>query len=156
MTRRARTHAPPDLGQGAVMPIHGRPGSIPARPMPEIPIAETPQSPLPADGPPARSGALIGEIVVELGHADRETVDRGVAAAREQGFRAALGIIRLVKSFGRERVEAACARALAIGARSFTSVNSILKNKLDAKRPADATDGPPIAHPNIRGRSYFH
>jgi len=53
--------------------------------MPETPIAETPQSPLPADGPPARSGALIGEIVVELGHADRETVDRGVAAAREQG-----------------------------------------------------------------------
>jgi transposase len=74
----------------------------------------------------------------------------------EQGFRASLGIIRLVKSFGRERVEAACARALAIGARSFTSVNSILKNKLDAKRPADATDGPPIAHPNIRGRNYFH
>jgi hypothetical protein len=48
------------------------------------------------------------------------------------------GIIRLVKSFGRERVEAACARALAIGARSFTSVNSILKNNLDTKRPADA------------------
>jgi len=46
---------------------------------------------------------------------------------------------------------AACGRALEIGARSFTSVNSILKNNLEAKRPAPAADGPSIAHPNIRG-----
>ena len=74
----------------------------------------------------------------------------------EQGFRAAVGIIRLVKSYGRDRLEAACDRALAIGARSFTSVNSILKNNLEAKRPAGAADGPSIAHPNIRGPRYFH
>jgi transposase len=74
----------------------------------------------------------------------------------EQGFRAAVGIIRLVKSYGRDRLEAACGRALEIGARSFTSVNSILKNNLEAKRPAPAADGPPIAHPNIRGSRYFH
>jgi hypothetical protein len=36
-------------------------------------------------------------------------------------------------------VEAACGRALEIGARSYTSVNSILNKKLDAKRPAAAT-----------------
>ena len=60
----------------------------------------------------------------------------------EQGFRAAVGIIRLVKSYGRDRLEAACGRALEIGARSFTSVNSILKNNLEAKRPAPAADGP--------------
>jgi transposase len=74
----------------------------------------------------------------------------------EQGFRAAVGIIRLVKSYGRDRLEAACDRALQIGARSFTSVNSILKNNLEAKRPAPATDGPSIAHTNIRGPRYFH
>src|ERR1700736_2434324 len=74
----------------------------------------------------------------------------------EQGFRAAVGIIRLVKSYGRDRLEAACGRALEIGARSFTSVNSILKNNLEAKRPAPAADGPVIAHPNIRGSRYFH
>jgi transposase len=74
----------------------------------------------------------------------------------EQGFRAAVGIIRLAKSYGHERLEAACARALEIGARSYTSVNSILKNKLDARRPAAAADGPSIAHPNIRGSDYFH
>src|SRR5271169_88761 len=74
----------------------------------------------------------------------------------EQGFRASVGIIRLVKSYGRDRLEAACGRALEIGARSFTSVNSILKNNLEAKRPAPAADGPPIAHSNIRGSRYFH
>jgi transposase len=74
----------------------------------------------------------------------------------EQGFRASVGIIRLLKSYGRDRLEAACARAIEIGARSFTSVNSILKNNLDAKRHAAAADGPSIAHPNIRGPRYFH
>jgi transposase len=74
----------------------------------------------------------------------------------EQGFRASIGIMQLVKSYGRERVEAACARALEIGARSYTSVKSILKNNLDAKRPASAADGPAIEHNNIRGPGYFH
>jgi len=74
----------------------------------------------------------------------------------EQGFRACVGILRHAKSYGAERLEAACARALDIGARSYTSVTSILKNNLDRKRPAPATDGPVIAHDNIRGPRYFH
>jgi transposase len=74
----------------------------------------------------------------------------------EQGFRASVGIIRLLKSYGRDRLEAACGRALEIGARSFTSVNSILKNNLEVKRPAPAADEPAITHPNIRGPRYFH
>jgi len=74
----------------------------------------------------------------------------------EQGFRASVGILRHAKTFGRERLEAACDRALEIGARSYTSVTSILKNNLDRKRPAPATDGPAIAHDNIRGPRYFH
>ena len=69
----------------------------------------------------------------------------------EQGFRACLGILRLARAHGRERLEAACDRALEIGARSYTSVNSILKNNLDRRRPEPATDGPAIAHANIRG-----
>ena len=74
----------------------------------------------------------------------------------EQGFRACVGILRLAKAHGTERLEAACGRALEIGARSYTSVNSILKNNLDRQRPASATDGPAIVHGNIRGSSYFH
>jgi len=74
----------------------------------------------------------------------------------EQGFRACVGIMRLVKSCGCERVEAACGRALEIGARSYTSVKSILKNNLDRKQPAAVADEPVIEHDNIRGPGYFH
>ena len=74
----------------------------------------------------------------------------------EQGFRASIGILRLAKTFGRERLEAACERALEIGARSYSSVNSILKNNLDRRRPATPADGPAITHGNIRGPTYFH
>jgi len=53
-------------------------------------------------------------------------------------------------------LEAACSRALEIGARSYSSVNSILKNNLDRQRPEKPADGPAIAHDNIRGPTYFH
>jgi transposase/DNA-binding CsgD family transcriptional regulator len=74
----------------------------------------------------------------------------------EQGFRACLGIVRLLKPYGRARLEAACARALRINGLSYSSVASILKNNLDRHRPATAADGPMIEHANIRGPDYFH
>ncbi len=74
----------------------------------------------------------------------------------EQGFRSCIGILRLAKSHGSERLEAACERALEIGARSYTAVASILRNNLDRRRPQRATDGPAILHPNIRGSKYFN
>jgi transposase len=74
----------------------------------------------------------------------------------EQGFRACVGIVRLAKSYGRERLEAACGRAIEIGARSYSSVNSILKNDIDRRRPVMPADGPAIAHDNIRGPTYFN
>jgi transposase len=75
----------------------------------------------------------------------------------EQGFRACLGIVRLVKPFGMARVEAAATRALDIGARTYGSVRSILDNNLDrhAGRPR-GPDGVTILHPNIRGSRYYH
>jgi hypothetical protein len=64
--------------------------------------------------------------------------------------------VRLVKTYGRDRLEGAYGRALEIGARSYSSVNSILKNNLDRQRPAMPADGPAIEHDNIRGPTYFH
>jgi transposase len=63
----------------------------------------------------------------------------------EQGFRACVGILRLANTYGRERLEAACSRALDIGARSYSSANSNLKNSLDRRRPAMPAEGPPTA-----------
>ena len=76
----------------------------------------------------------------------------------EQGFRACLGILRLVRTYGRERVEAACTRGLEIGARSYGSVQSILRHGLDRQPPAtSAREGElPLLHPNIRGSGYYH
>ena len=74
----------------------------------------------------------------------------------EQGFRAGIGILKLASSHSNERLEAACDRALAIGARTMTSVKSILATKLDLQQPGEINDGPAIAHANIRGAGYFH
>ena len=73
----------------------------------------------------------------------------------EQGYRAALGIIRLAKSYPAERVEAACGRAHAVGARSYKSVALILANNLEAA-PIETQEALPIAHDNIRGADYYH
>jgi transposase len=78
-------------------------------------------------------------------------------AASEQGFRACIGILRLVRSFGSERLEAAAARAIDIGALSYGSVRSILDHKLDRQAaPQRAAGGAPIVHGNIRGPCYYH
>ena len=74
----------------------------------------------------------------------------------EQGFRSCLGILRLARSHGAERLEAACDRALAINARTLTSVKSILHNRLDGRRPVQPPEAPPIPHANIRGPQFFH
>jgi transposase len=74
----------------------------------------------------------------------------------EQGYRSCLGVIKLAKAFGHDRLDAACARALEINAHSYSSLHSILKNGLDRPRREPTTDGPAITHPNIRGADYFH
>ncbi len=71
----------------------------------------------------------------------------------EQGFRSCIGILRLVPRYDAERVDAACARALALGTRSYSSVATILKNRQDA-RPAEPQ--PSLFHENIRGPDYYH
>jgi hypothetical protein len=61
----------------------------------------------------------------------------------EQGYRACLGIVRLVGSYGTARVEAAAERAIEIGARTYGSVKSILDTKLD-RRPAPRRPRTPL------------
>ena len=75
----------------------------------------------------------------------------------EQGFRACLGIIRLARSYGHERLDAAATRAIDIGARTYGSIASILKTGLDrAFHDETAADAAPLLHANIRGRTYYH
>jgi transposase len=74
----------------------------------------------------------------------------------ELGYRACLGLIRLGQSYGNDRLEAACRRALAIGARSYQSVKSILKTGLDQQQLELVVADRPIAHDNLRGPDYYH
>jgi len=94
-----------------------------------------------------------------FGPATAELVTSIIAsrAHPQQGFRSCLGILRLGKSFGDERLEAAARRALLIDARSYRSMHSILKNGLDRQAlPATEISAPdPIVHPNIRGARYY-
>lgn len=93
------------------------------------------------------------------GEATRKVVETILETKRhpQQGFRACLGLMRLEKRYGAERLETACQRALQISSPSYKSVKSILQSGLDqqpleAEQPC-ATQG--IEHRNIRGQAYY-
>ena len=76
----------------------------------------------------------------------------------EQGYRSCLGVLRLKNRYSSERLEAACARALAVKAYSYKNVESILKNGLDQQpleRSSCQTRLPLLEHENLRGRQYY-
>jgi len=78
----------------------------------------------------------------------------------EQGYRACLGLLNLSRTYGEERLEAACRRALAIGAPHRKHILEILKAKLDQHPdlfPATDTAAATAlrTHENLRGAGYF-
>ena len=78
----------------------------------------------------------------------------------EKAFKSCLGIMRLGKSYGDDRLEKACRRALHIGTHSYKSIESILKTNLDlAPLPlqelSEDQEKIQTSHENIRGKEYF-
>ena len=78
----------------------------------------------------------------------------------EEGYRASLGVIRLGKRHGHERLELACKRALFLRSPSYKTVQSILKAGLEAqplRTDAEPTQTTlPDDHKNVRGPDYYH
>jgi transposase len=76
----------------------------------------------------------------------------------EQGYRACLGVMRLGQRYGESRLEAACARALALKSTSYKTVRSILEHGAE-RLPlveASAPDQQTLPfHDNIRGPEYY-
>lgn len=110
-----------------------------------------------AEWTPERVARWAGTV----GPKTRELVEAIMAERRhpEHGYRSWLGLMRLGDRYGRDRLEAACHRALVAGARSYKNVKSILERGLDRAPLPNATDGdaaPPVAHDNIRGPGYYH
>jgi transposase len=82
----------------------------------------------------------------------------GLLASRphpEQGFRSALGVMRLAKKYSPERLEAACERGLALRSFSYKSIESMLSHGLDQRPLRVASPRTHVAHRNIRGPNYY-
>lgn len=75
----------------------------------------------------------------------------------QHGYRACLGILRLGKTHGEARLELACRRAINLGACSYKSLESILRQGLE-NLPLAQTNLPllPDDHANLRGPGYYH
>ena len=73
----------------------------------------------------------------------------------ELGYRSCLGILSMVQPYSESRLEAACARAVKIGAYTYKSIKSILQNGLDLEKLPESSPVVSAAHQNIRGGDYF-
>jgi transposase len=76
----------------------------------------------------------------------------------EMGYRSCLGILKLAKKYGAERLEKASTRAVRVRARSYRHVAVMLEKGLEsAPLPGDeATTQLPLVHENLRGPDYYH
>ena len=74
-----------------------------------------------------------------------------------QAYRTCLGVIRLGKTYGDGRLDAACYRALHVNAVTYRSIESMLKTGMD-KKPLilDSAQTTLPLHENVRGPTYFH
>jgi len=73
----------------------------------------------------------------------------------EQGYRSSLGLLRLESRYGKERLEAACHRALSFGLHSYKGVKNILEAGLDKVTLEEPVAVTPKTHANIRGTKYY-
>lgn len=95
----------------------------------------------------AQSGPATGRLVA------------GLLAERphpEQGYRACLGLMRLGRLHGADRLEAACHRAERLRSYRYRTVEQILINQQD-RLPLDeaAPARPALTHENLRGAIYY-
>jgi transposase len=87
-------------------------------------------------------GAVVEKILTEKPHP-------------EQGYRSCLGILRLSKGFGHQRLEAACRRALHHQTCSYQSIQSILENGLETQELDEPPERIVPSHRNLRGQNYY-
>jgi transposase len=107
-----------------------------------------------AEWTPVRLAQWAGES----GEATRAVVEKILASHYhpEQGYRSCLGIMRLGKKYGKDRLEAACRRALNIPSPRYHHIESILKSGLD-QIPLESEQPvlPALTHEFVRGAEYY-
>ena len=74
----------------------------------------------------------------------------------EQGYRACLGLMRLGRNHGADRLEAACQRSQSLGAESYGTVKNFLRSGMDRQPLAASGPEPSLPlHENIRGAACY-
>lgn len=94
-----------------------------------------------------RIGPCAGEAVTRLLAQNRHP---------EHGYRACLGLLGLARRYGEERLEAACARALALGSFKYRHIRDLLasgRDRLPAGSAEPSWSSP--EHEHVRGPDYF-
>lgn len=101
----------------------------------------------------------------DIGESTWEVVNHILREKRhkEQNYRRILALLSNANTYGRERLNSACHRALKINSPTRSSVESILKQGLD-QVPLDCDSTSPQQedqlsldyHENVRGEAYYH
>jgi len=78
----------------------------------------------------------------------------------EQGYRSALGLLRLSDRYGAERLERACERAITLRSASYRTVKTMLKQRMETAPLFDPIQSPDptteLGAVNVRGRRYYN
>jgi len=91
----------------------------------------------------AQTGTMIETIIEQADHPDH-------------AYRKCLGLLRLAKSRGNDRLELACAQALKLQAVGYRSVKNLLDKGLEAVELPESEPGTiPLIHDNVRGSDYY-
>lgn len=91
-------------------------------------------------------GVACGELVTRLLQTYKHP---------EHGYRSCLGLLSLSRSYGKERLEAACERALALGTVRYRHVRDLLANNRDLAPQDTTAEWTSPAHANVRGPDYY-
>jgi hypothetical protein len=90
-----------------------------------------------------KTGTMIDSIIKSVPHVD-------------QAYRKCLGLLRLAKSCGHDRLELACDKALTLQAIGYRSVKNILDKGIEAADiPEPGAASLPLFHDNVRGSEYY-
>jgi transposase len=73
----------------------------------------------------------------------------------EQGYRACLGLMRLGRTHGADRLEAACRRAEQLQSYRYRTVEHMLTTQQDRLPLDESPARPPVDHDNLRGAAYY-
>lgn len=95
----------------------------------------------------AHTAALVEHVILSKPHP-------------EQGYRSALGILRLANKHGNERLERAAEKAFQINSPSYKTVKTMLQQRMESTplrgEPQAAADSDHLGVANVRGRGYYH